>query len=68
MRYINVFKSWKIYIITLVYFLAQLYINRNIYLLPSEKVGILLGSFLFILLIYSIGYGIVKIYKTIYKT
>ena len=69
MKYTEVFKSGWFYGITLIYFsfsvLSNLRIYKNLYI--AEYLGILLGSFISTIIIYSIGYGIVKIYKKVTK-
>lgn len=65
MKYKNVFKSAWFYVITFAYFLIQVFYNLQIYgtLYLAEYFGILIGSFIVAIIVYSIGYLIVKIEK-----
>lgn len=69
MKYINAFTSWKIYAITLTYFVMQIIIIESAYgkIYFATYLGILLGSFITISFIYSIGYIIVKLFKKVTK-
>lgn len=69
MKYTEVFKSGWFYGITLICFSFSVLSNLRIYesLYIAEYLGILLGSFISTIIIYSIGYAIVKIYKKVTK-
>ena len=69
MKYKDAFKSWTLYITILAYFLFQIQKNIKIYgeLYLSEYSGILIGSFLVVVFVYSVGYLIIKIFSKISK-
>ena len=69
MKYINGFKSPWLYVVTFAYFLIQVFYNLRIYgkLYVAEYVGILIGSFIVVFFIYSIGYLMVKFSKKVTK-
>ncbi len=69
MEYKNGFKSWKLYTITFIYFLIQVFYNLRIYgeLYLAEYFGLLMGSCIVILIIYSVGYLLIKTFKKVTK-
>jgi len=69
MKYKNGFKSPWFYSIAITYFLIQAINNLRIYgeLYLAEYLGILIGSFIVVLIVYSIGYLIVKFSKKVTK-
>jgi len=69
MKYKNGFKSPWFYATAIICFLIQAVYNLRIYgeLYLAEYFGILIGSFIVVLIVYSIGYLMVKFSKKVTK-